>query len=243
MDRNQLARMIDHTILKAEATEAEVRKIVEEAIEHRFASVCVNGRWVNFVSDLLHQAGVGDASKTDKPVLTCAVVGFPLGANRSTIKAIEASSCVKDGAQEIDMVVSLPDVMAGNGAGADYVRQDIFEVVRAARAVWKTTTVKVILETAALNEEQVALACTAAAQAGADFVKTSTGFHPKGGATVQSVQWLKKYGGGAGLKVKASGGIRDFATAQQMVAAGADRLGCSASVAIISGASAAPGTY
>ena len=235
MDRHQLARMIDHTILKAEATEAEVRKIVEEAIEHRFASVCVNGRWVNLVSDLLHQAGVGDPSKTDKPVLTCAVVGFPLGANRSTIKAIEASSCVKDGAQEIDMVVSLPDVIAGN---ADYVRQDIFEVVRAARAVWKTTTVKVILETAALNEEQIALACNAAAQGGADFVKTSTGFHPRGGATVQSVQWLKKYGGGAGMKVKASGGIRDFATAQQMAAAGADRLGCSASVAIINGASA-----
>src|ERR1043165_5312876 len=108
MDRQSLARMIDHTILKAEATEAEVRKIVAEAVENRFASVCVNGRWVNLVSDLLQQAGVGDPAKTDRPVLTCAVVGFPLGAMRSTVKAIETSSCVKDGAQEIDMVVSLP---------------------------------------------------------------------------------------------------------------------------------------
>jgi deoxyribose-phosphate aldolase len=225
-----LARIIDHTILKAEASEAEVRKVVEEAITHRFASVCVNGRWVNLVSDLLHQANVGDPSKTDQPVLTCAVVGFPLGANKSTIKAIEASSCVKDGAQEIDMVISLPDVIA---LKADYVRQDIYEVVRAAKAVHKSVAVKVILETAALNEEQTALGCQAAVEAGADFVKTSTGFHPKGGASVQAVQWLKKYAGAKGLKVKASGGIRDAKTANEMVQAGADRLGCSASVAIV----------
>ena len=163
MDSRKLARMIDHTILKAEATEAEVRKVVAEAVEHRFASVCVNGRWVGLVSDLLQQAGVGDPGKTDEPVLTCAVVGFPLGANRSTIKAIEAGSCVKEGAQEIDMVISLPDLYAGN---ADYVRQDVFEVVRAARAVWKTTVVKVILETAALTEEQTALGCRAAVEGG-----------------------------------------------------------------------------
>ncbi|HUO08170.1 MAG TPA: deoxyribose-phosphate aldolase [Phycisphaerae bacterium] len=252
MNRAELARMIDHTILKAEATEAEVRKVVQEAIEHRFASVCVNGRWVNLVSDMLHEAGVGDPEKSDRAVLTCAVVGFPLGANRSTVKAIEASSCVKDGAQEVDMVISIPDVYAGN---LDYCRQDVYEVVRAARAVWKRTVVKVILETAAMNEEQTALGCQAAAEGGADFVKTSTGFHPKGGATVQAVQWLKKYGGSAagigggvggaagGMKVKASGGIRDLAAAQQMIAAGADRLGCSASVAIVSGLAGAGGGY
>ena len=113
MDRAQLAGMIDHTILKAEATEAEVRKVVQEAIEHRFASVCVNGRWVNLVSDLLHQAGVGDPEKTERAVKTCAVVGFPLGAMRSTMKGMEATSCVKDGAQEIDMVISIPDVKCG----------------------------------------------------------------------------------------------------------------------------------
>jgi len=193
---------------------------------------------VDLVSDLLEQAGVGDPGKTDQPVLTCAVVGFPLGANRWTIKAIEASSCVKDGAQEIDMVISLPDVIA---LRRDYVRQDIFEVVRASRAVWKSTVVKVILETAALAEEQIKLGCEAAVEAGADFVKTSTGFHPRGGATVQAVEWLKRYGGGAGLKVKASGGIRDAQTAEKMVAAGADRLGCSASVSIVSAAAPAGG--
>lgn len=234
MTKQQLARMIDHTILKAEATEADVRKVVAEAIEQKFASVCVNGRWANLVSDLLHEAGLGDPQKAgDNWVKTCVVVGFPLGANRSTIKAIEASSAVKDGAQEIDMVIDLNALLAGDG---DYARQDVFEVVRAARATWRHTVVKVILETAALTEEQVALGCKAAQEGGADFVKTSTGFHPKGGATAQTVAWLKKYSNG--LKVKASGGIRDFAGAQTMVAAGADRLGCSASVAIVSGAAA-----
>ncbi|HVX86421.1 MAG TPA: deoxyribose-phosphate aldolase [Phycisphaerae bacterium] len=235
-----LARTIDHTLLKAEATEAEIRKVVGEAVAHRFASVCVNGRWTALVSGLLREAGVNDPGKTDRAVLACAVVGFPLGANRSIIKAIEASTCAKDGAQEIDMVISLPALLTGDLEDA---RNDVYEVVRAARAVSPRTVVKVILETAALNEEQTALGCRAAVEGGADFVKTSTGFHPKGGATVESVGWLKKYGGGAGLKVKASGGIRDYATAKQMLDAGADRLGCSAGVAIVSGTSAGAGTY
>lgn len=138
------------------------------------------------------------------------------------------------------MVISLPALLTGDLEDA---RNDVYEVVRAARAVSPRTVVKVILETAALNEEQTALGCRAAVEGGADFVKTSTGFHPKGGATVESVGWLKKYGGGAGLKVKASGGIRDYATAKQMLDAGADRLGCSAGVAIVSGTSAGAGTY
>ncbi len=232
MNRAQLARMIDHTILKAEASEAEVRKIAAEALTHRFASVCVNGRWVKLVKELLAE------STDDRPVLTCAVVGFPLGASRSTIKAIEASTCVKDGAEEIDMVIFLPALIAGDH---EFARNDVFEVVRAAKAASRHTVVKVILESAALTEEQIALGCRAAQEAGADFVKTSTGFHPKGGATAQTVQWLKKYSGG--LKVKASGGIRDYATAQQMIGAGADRLGCSASVAIVTDAPAGTGTY
>lgn len=231
MSNTTLARMIDHTILKAEATEADVRAIVAEAIAHKFASVCVNPCWANLVSDLLHAAGLDDVGKTPTPVHTCACVGFPLGANRTTIKAVEAGNCVKDGAQEIDMVIAIPTLLAGDLAAA---RHDVLEVVRAARAVWAQTVVKVILETAVLNEEQIALGCQAAREGGADFVKTSTGFHPKGGATVQSVALLKKYAGG--LKVKAAGGIRDLATARAMVAAGADRLGCSASVAIINAA-------
>jgi deoxyribose-phosphate aldolase len=235
----QVARLIDHTILKAEATETDIRKIVAEAVEHRFASVCVNPRWASLVSRLLHEAGV-EEGKTEKFVRTCACVGFPLGANRSSTKAIEAASCVKDGANEIDMVISLPALIAGDLA---YARNDVAEVVSAARAVWKGTIVKVILETAALTEEQTKLGCQASKEGGADFVKTSTGFHPMGGATVQAVGWLKKYGGGAGLKVKASGGIRDYASARQMLEAGADRLGCSSGVAIVSGASAGAGTY
>lgn len=227
-----LSRMIDHTILKSEATSADVRKIVAEAIEHRFASVCVNPCFVDLVSNLLHDAGVNDPA-SENPVLVCACVGFPLGANRTTTKSIEAASCVKDGAQEIDMVIHLPALIEGD---LNYARQDVYEVVRGARAVWRDTVVKVILETAALTEEQIALGCRAAREGGADFVKTSTGFHAKGGATTQSVQWLKHYG--QGMKVKAAGGIRDLATAQAMISAGADRIGCSASVAIIGQASA-----
>lgn len=230
MQPSALARVIDHTILKSETTEADVRKIVAEAIEYRFASVCVNPRFADLVSNLLHDAGVNDPAG-ENPVLTCACVGFPLGANRTTTKAIEAASCVKDGAQEVDMVISLPALIEGD---LTYARTDVYEVVRAARAVWRGTVVKVILETAALTEQQIALGCQAAREGGADFVKTSTGFHAKGGATVQTVQWLKHYG--QGMKVKAAGGIRDLATAQAMLAAGADRIGCSASVAIVKSA-------
>ncbi len=230
-----LARRIDHTILKAEATEAEVRATVAEAIAHKFASVCVNPRYTNLVSDLLHDAGVDDPQKTSMPVYTCACVGFPLGANRSSIKGVEAASAVKDGAQEIDVVIAIASLLAGDFSAA---RQDVMEVVSSARAVWRATIVKVILETAVLNEEQIALGCRAAREGGADFVKTSTGFHPKGGATIETVGLLKKYAGG--LKVKASGGIRDLPTAKAMIAAGADRLGCSASVAIITAAAGSP---
>jgi deoxyribose-phosphate aldolase len=230
MPISPLARKIDHTILKAEATEADVRQVINEAIEYRFASVCVNPRFALLVSEQLAAAGVGDPSK-ENAVLTCACVGFPLGANRSSTKAIEAVSCVKDGAQEVDMVISLAALIEGN---LDAARTDVMEVVRAARAVRSSTVIKVILETAALTEQQVALGCQASREGGADFVKTSTGFHPKGGATAQSVGWLKQYG--QGMLVKASGGIRDTATAEAMVQAGADRLGCSASIAIVTGA-------
>jgi deoxyribose-phosphate aldolase len=233
-DPGALARKIDHTLLKAEATEAEIRQLVSEAVAHRFASVCVNGRWVNLVSDLLHEAG---ADEGEQAVATYAVVGFPLGASKGTIKAIEASSAVKDGAREIDMVISVGSLLAED---LEEARREVYEVVRGARAVWRGTIVKVILETAALNEAQTALGCRAAREGGADFVKTSTGFHPRGGATVETVGWLKKHAGG--LLVKASGGIRDLATAQQMIAAGADRLGCSASVAIVTGGGA-KGSY
>ena len=214
----QLAAYIDHTLLKPDASREQIEKLCAEAREHQFHSVCVNGCWVEAARTFLEGSEVKVA----------AVVGFPLGANRSSTKAIEAASCVKDGANEVDMVISLPALISGD---FDYARADVAEVVRAARAVWQDTIVKVILETAALTEEQTALGCRAAREGGADFVKTSTGFHPKGGATPTTVAWLKKYAGG--LKVKAAGGIRDFASALAMIEAGADRLGCSSGVAIV----------
>ncbi len=225
-NRLQLARCIDHTVLKPEAGEREIRAVTAEALEYGFAAVCVNSCWVELVRNVLDASG----EKTGQPlsVAACSVVGFPFGAQRSSVKAFEAETCVKHGADEIDMVIWIPSLLSGN---LDVVRQEVRAVVAGAKAVSGKTIVKVILETAVLNESQIAMGCQAAGEGGADFVKTSTGFHPAGGATVQAVQWLKQYSGS--LRVKASGGIRDLATAQAMLAAGADRLGCSASVAII----------
>ena len=168
-------------------------------------------------------------------VKTCTVVGFPNGTHKSTVKAIEATSTVKDGAEEVDVVAHLPHLLALNFEAA---RDELMEVVRGARAVRPDVVIKVIIESAALvsinkdkAEETIALACRAVRESGCDFIKTSTGFHPAGGAQLHVVEWMKKYG--EGIRVKASGGIRDFATAQKMLAAGSDRLGVSASVAIV----------
>ncbi|MGC8539018.1 MAG: deoxyribose-phosphate aldolase [Phycisphaerae bacterium] len=226
VNRLQLARCIDHTVLKPEAGEREIRAVTAEALEYGFAAVCVNSCWVELVRNVLDASG--EKTGQPSPVAACSVVGFPFGAQRSSVKAFEAETCVKHGADEIDMVIWIPSLLSGN---LDVVQQDVRAVVAGAKAVSGKTIVKVILETAVLNESQIAMGCQAAGEGGADFVKTSTGFHPAGGATVQAVQWLKQYSGS--LRVKASGGIRDLATARAMLAAGADRLGCSASVAII----------
>ena len=232
-----LAARIDHTLLKAEATRPEVHKLVAEATEHGFASVCVNG---------VFAADVAKALRASGGVKTCIVAGFPLGANKSTIKAIEATSAVKDGAEEIDFVAHLPYLLAKN---FDAAKAEFMEIVRAARAANPKVIVKVILETAALMkdasgveaEARIELACRAARESGCDFVKTSTGFHPAGGATVEAVRLMKKHSGG--LYVKASGSIRTHDDAMKMIDAGADRLGCSASVAIVTGAKAGGGGY
>lgn len=228
MTREQLAQCIDHTILKPEANEEQVRATVAEAVAYRFGAVCVNPRWVKLVGELLEASRAGARPITDAPIALCACVGFPFGTAMAETKAFEARGCVQDGAQEIDMVIFLPAVLAQDLAVA---RADVQAVVQAARAIQPATVVKVILETALLNEDQVILGCRAAREGGADFVKTSTGFHPAGGASVAAVRLLKAHAGG--MKVKASGGIRDAATAQAMLAAGADRLGCSASAAIM----------
>ena len=236
-----LARMIDHTLLRPEAAQADIRQLVAEAVQFRFASVCVNGRWVALAAHLLQDAGVYDNGSNDPlpsdaapaqslGVKVCAVVGFPLGAAKSSVKAIEAVAAVKDGAREIDMVIALDALLAAN---LDAAREDIYQVVKASRAAARQTLIKVILETAALTEPQIALGCQAAREAGADFVKTSTGFHPKGGATEAAVQALVNHAGG--LAVKASGGIRDRAAAEKYLALGARRIGTSNGVAMVSG--------
>ncbi len=220
----QLARRIDHTLLKPEAGESQVRLLVAEALRYQFASVCINPRWVKLVSSLL---AVPNPQPEAMPVV-CACVGFPFGAGSAASKAFEARECLGDGAEEIDMVIFLPAVISGD---LETARADVRAVVEASRAITKRVVVKVILETALLTPEQIELGCRAASEAGADFVKTSTGFHPAGGASVEAVRLLKAHA--RGMRVKAAGGIRDLSTAQAMLEAGADRLGCSASVAIV----------
>lgn len=229
-----LARRMDHTILKPEATAADVDKVIAEAIQHQFASVCVAPVWVTRVSTALRGSGRGAVGQGG--VKTCTVVGFPHGTSKPTIKAIEATSAIKDGADEVDVVAHLPYLANADAASA---RAELIEVAKAARATRRDVVIKVIVESAYLltlgaerGEAAIAAACQAVRESGCDFIKTSTGFHPAGGASVEQVRLMKKYG--EGLLVKASGGIRDYQTAKAMIDAGADRLGVSASVAIVS---------
>ena len=225
VSERSLAAYIDHTLLKAEATEAEVKKLCAEAREHSFASVCVNPTNVALSAKLLQGSKVA----------VCTVIGFPLGATTPTAKSIETRDALANGANEIDMVMNVGALKSGND---DLVRRDIQAVVDAARG---KAIVKVILETALLSKEEKVKACLLAKMAGADFVKTSTGFS-SGGATVEDIALMRQTVGPE-MGVKASGGIRDTATAQAMVAAGATRIGASASVAITKGEKAAAGTY
>lgn len=209
-----LAKYIDHTILKPNSTKEQVKKICAEAIEYGFMSVCVNQFYTQLVHDELK----------DSDVLTCTVVGFPLGANDSVVKAYETTRAIDMGADEIDMVINVGALKDGNN---DYVRNDIKEVVHAA----KGRTVKVILETCLLEDEEIVRACKLSVEAGAHFVKTSTGFST-GGATVADVKLMKETVGDA-AKVKASGGVRDYEGAMAVIEAGADRIGASAGIAIM----------
>ncbi|MDP9905271.1 deoxyribose-phosphate aldolase [Arthrobacter bambusae] len=213
-----IASYIDHTLLKPEASEAEVRQVCAEAAEYKFKSVCVNPIWVKTVTKALKGSGV----------LTCSVVGFPLGATPSDVKAFEARGAVLDGADEIDMVINIAAARAGDkGALVDDITT-VAEAVHAGGAI-----LKVIIETALLTDEQKVLACEASVEAGADFVKTSTGFNG-GGATVEDVALMRKTVG-PDLGVKASGGVRSLADAQAMIAAGATRIGASSGIAIVNG--------
>ena len=213
-----IASYIDHTLLKPEASEAEVLKVCAEAVEYKFKSVCVNPIWVKTVTKALKGSGV----------LTCSVIGFPLGATPSDVKAFEARGAVLDGADEIDMVINMAAARANDkGALVDDITA-VAEAVHAGEAI-----LKVIIETSMLTDEQKVIACEAAVEAGADFVKTSTGFNG-GGATVEDVALMRKTVG-PDVGVKASGGVRSLADAQAMIAAGATRIGASSGIAIVKG--------
>ncbi len=212
-----LARYIDHTLLKPNSTEEQVRKLCAEALEYSFRSVCINPTWVSLAADLLRGS----------EVLTCTVVGFPLGANESAIKAMEARRAIRNGAREIDMVIN---VGALKGGDDDLVFRDIRAVVE--DCVDGNAVCKVILETALLSDDEKRRASELARRAGAHFVKTSTGFST-GGATVSDVALMAEVVRGAGMEVKASGGISSYSDAKAMIEAGATRLGASASIGIV----------
>jgi deoxyribose-phosphate aldolase len=214
---NNIAKMIDHTLLKADSTKDQVTKICEEAKEYKFASVCVNPGWVKYSAELLQG--------TD--VKVCTVIGFPLGATTSETKAFETKDAIEKGATEVDMVINIGALKDGND---DLVKQDIEAVTNAAKG--KALT-KVIIETSLLTDEEKERACRLAVEAGTDYVKTSTGFST-GGATIEDIKLMRKTVG-PDIGVKASGGVRSVEDAKNMIEAGATRIGASSGVQIVQG--------
>lgn len=214
---SQIAKMIDHTLLKADATKEQVKTLCEEAKQYGFASVCVNPTWVQYASELL--AGT--------EVEVCTVIGFPLGATTSATKAFETANAIENGATEVDMVINIGALKDKN---YDLVKEDITAVVDAAKG--KALT-KVIIETSLLTDEEKEKACVLAVEAGTDYVKTSTGFST-GGATVEDIALMRKTVG-PDIGVKASGGVRSSEDTEKMIAAGATRIGASSGVAIVNG--------
>ena len=211
----EIAKYIDHTLLKPEATKEQIEKLCNEAKQYNFASVCVNPTWVKLASDIL--------KGTD--VKVCTVIGFPLGANTPETKAFEAVNAVTNGAEEIDMVMNIGALKGGD---TELVQKDIEAVVD---AVKDKALVKVIIETSLLTEDEKVTACQLSVQAGADYVKTSTGFST-GGATVEDVALMRKTVG-PNVGVKASGGVRTAEDAKVMIEAGASRIGASSGTAIV----------
>ena len=215
----KLNKFIDHTILKPESTQEQVEKILSEAKEYDFASVCVNPTWVSLAAESLK----------DSDVKVCTVIGFPLGANTSAVKAFETEDAIANGADEIDMVINIGALKAGNDA---LVLDDIKAVVDASG----DKLVKVIIEACLLTDDEKVRACQLSKEAGADYVKTSTGFST-GGATVADVALMRKTVG-PDMGVKASGGARSYEDAIAFIEAGASRIGASSGVAIMNGAQA-----
>lgn len=224
MSIQNIASFIDHTILNPDAGSADVQRICAEAVKYSFKSVCVNPIWVSTVS----------AALSGSDVLTCSVIGFPFGATPTASKVFEATTVVNDGANEVDMVINIAAAKAGDKEAL------VADITAVAQAVHTGGAIlKVIIETALLTDEQKVLACRASVEAGADFVKTSTGF-AGGGATLADVALMRSTVG-PDMGVKASGGVRSLETAQAMIDAGATRLGSSSGVAIVEGEQGAAG--
>lgn len=211
-----IAKMIDHTLLKPEATRSQIIKLIEEAKQYNFASVCVNPTWVKLASEKLKGS----------EVKVCTVIGFPLGAHTTETKVFEAKDAIKNGAQEVDMVINIGELKDKND---DYVENDIRSVVEAAKG---KALVKIIIETCLLTQEEKVRVCKIAKKAGADFVKTSTGFS-KWGAKAEDVKLMRETVG-KDMGVKASGGIHTRQEALDVIEAGANRIGASAGIAIVS---------
>ena len=218
LSKKELAGYIDHTVLKATSVKSDIEKLCAEAMEHEFCSVCVNPLWVSLANDLLY----------DSEVMVCTVVGFPLGACRPDDKAMQAKMAIADGADEVDMVANLAAIIDGDQPA---LISDVVSVLNVCKAYKPGVCLKVIIEAAALTDEQIAFASKVCNDACADFVKTSTGFHAAGGASVEAVKIMKA--NAPRCKVKAAGGIRTTEDALKMIEAGADRIGASASIDIV----------
>jgi len=218
--KEKMASLIDQTLLKPDATKNDIRRLCQEAMNYGFWSVCVNPSYISLAATILR----------DTEVKICSVVGFPLGANTPEVKALEAEKALRDGANEIDMVINLGALKSGD---YELVKRDITYVVKQGIRFQRDTIVKVIIETGLLSDNEKALACQVVKESGANFVKTSTGINTRG-ATVQDVKFIRKIVGPE-FGVKASGGIRTYGEAVKLIEAGANRIGTSSGISIIKG--------
>jgi len=216
--KKELARYFDHTLLNPVAVEADIRRHCDEALRYGFHSVCVQPRWVSVCADLLHATGVQVVS----------VAGFPFGADKPQIKAAQAEAVIQDGADEVDFVADLASILTGDAA---YLSREFATVRRACRKMHPPVVLKVIIESAALTDEQIRFVCGIAQAGGMDFIKTSTGFLPAGGAQTEHVRLMTQ--AAPKCKIKAAGGIKTVEQALAMIDAGAARIGASASVHIV----------
>ncbi len=215
---SQLAGCIDHTLLEATATSGKIEQLCHEAIDYGFHAVSINPRWIPLAAEILHKTKVKAGG----------VVSLPLGGDSTQIKAAQAKDAIFAGADEIDMVADLASIIEGDSR---YLGNQLYTVRKVCKSMRPPVLLKVIIESAALTDEQIIFACRVAQEVGIDFVKTSTGMNPAGGASVEAVRLMKE--SAPGCKIKAAGGIRTAAQAIEMLEAGADRIGTSASVKII----------